>query len=103
VAAEIAGSGVTANVIHPGDVKTAMWADIKAKATELGNVGKDFLAWVKWVEETGGDDPGKASELILKIVSKDYDHVNGKFLWINKPLQSPIPSWDEPEDLKPWN
>ena len=29
LAAEIAGSGVTANVIHPGDVKTDMWADIR--------------------------------------------------------------------------
>ena len=28
LAAEVAGSGVTANVIHPGDVRTAMWADI---------------------------------------------------------------------------
>ena len=29
LAAEIAGTGVTANVIHPGDVKTDMWADIR--------------------------------------------------------------------------
>ena len=28
-AAELAGTGVTANVIHPGDVKTEMWADIR--------------------------------------------------------------------------
>ena len=26
LAAELEGTGVTANVIHPGDVKTAMWA-----------------------------------------------------------------------------
>ena len=29
LAAELAGTGVTANVIHPGEVKTAMWASIK--------------------------------------------------------------------------
>src|SRR5918997_747132 len=32
LAAELAGAGVTANVIHPGEVKTAMWAHIEAKA-----------------------------------------------------------------------
>ena len=31
LASEIAGSGVTANVIHPGDVRTDMWADIRDK------------------------------------------------------------------------
>ena len=31
LAAELEGQGVTANVIHPGDVKTAMWADIRDK------------------------------------------------------------------------
>ena len=29
LAAELAGTGVTANVLHPGDVKTEMWADIR--------------------------------------------------------------------------
>jgi NAD(P)-dependent dehydrogenase (short-subunit alcohol dehydrogenase family) len=33
LAAELQGTGVTANVIHPGDVKTAMWADIKVRNT----------------------------------------------------------------------
>jgi NAD(P)-dependent dehydrogenase (short-subunit alcohol dehydrogenase family) len=42
LAAEIAGSGVTANVIHPGDVRTEMWADIKAKADALGPDGADY-------------------------------------------------------------
>ena len=32
LAAEIAGTGVTANAIHPGDVKTEMWADIRDQA-----------------------------------------------------------------------
>jgi NAD(P)-dependent dehydrogenase (short-subunit alcohol dehydrogenase family) len=49
ISAEISGSGVTANVIHPGDVQSDMWADIKAKAEALGEVGKDYKAWVDWV------------------------------------------------------
>ena len=31
LAAELKGTNVTANVIHPGEVKTAMWADMKGK------------------------------------------------------------------------
>jgi NAD(P)-dependent dehydrogenase (short-subunit alcohol dehydrogenase family) len=33
LAAELVGTGVTANVIHPGEVKTEMWADIRDKAS----------------------------------------------------------------------
>lgn len=103
LASEISGSGVTANVIHPGDVKTEMWADIKAKAIALGDVGKDYTAWVNWVAETGGDDPKKAMELVLEIVSPSYDGINGRFLWIKDPLQAPIPSWEDPVDARPWS
>lgn len=103
LAAEIAGSGVTANVIHPGDVRSDMWGDIKAKAEALGEVGKDYKAWVDWVDQTGGDDPKKAMDLVLKLVSSESDSVNGRFCWIDQPLQAPIPSWEEPVDARPWS
>ena len=103
LAAEIAGSGVTANVIHPGDVRSDMWGDIKAKAEALGEVGKDYKAWVDWVDQTGGDDPKKAMDLVLKLVSAESDLVNGRFCWIDQPLQAPIPSWEEPVDARPWS
>jgi len=103
LAAEIAGSGVTANVIHPGDVRSDMWGDIKAKAEALGEVGKDYKAWVDWVDQTGGDDPKKAMDLVLKLVSGKSDLVNGRFCWIDQPLQAPIPSWEEPVDARPWS
>jgi NAD(P)-dependent dehydrogenase (short-subunit alcohol dehydrogenase family) len=99
LAAELDGTGVTANVIHPGDVKTDMWADIRDQALALGPEGEALRQWVDWVEETGGDPPAKAVDLVLRIVDSD---ANGRFLWIEDPLQPPIPSWEEPEASQPW-
>ena len=48
LAAEMAGTGVTANVIHPGDVQTEMWQDIKNKA---GGEGEQMASWVANVEQ----------------------------------------------------
>ena len=62
--------GVTANVIHPGDVKTDMWADIRDKVRCHGSVAADaYQPWVDWVDETGGDPPGKAVDLVLRLTS----------------------------------
>lgn len=91
LAAELDGTGVTANVIHPGDVKTGMWADISAKAGRLGPEAAAYKDWARWVDETGGDDPEKAAGLIMRIVGDAA--VNGQFLWIEKGLRNPIPSW----------
>jgi NAD(P)-dependent dehydrogenase (short-subunit alcohol dehydrogenase family) len=99
LAAELVGTGVTATVIHPGEVKTEMWADISAQADRLGEIGAGFRAWAAWVDETGGDDPDKAVELVERIVLTDPDDaaalrdVNGRFLWIDDGLQTPIASW----------
>ncbi len=102
VASEISGSGVTANVIHPGDVKTDMWADIKAKALSLGAAGAAYTGWVDWVEKTGGDDPKKAAQLILELIAPSSESINGRFVWIKEPLQAPIASWTDPVDQRPW-
>lgn len=91
LAAELADTGVTANVIHPGDVKTAMWADIRDKTGAAHGEETAYRNWVSWVEETGGDPPEKAAKLVIDIIESD---VNGRFLWIDDPLQTPIPSWD---------
>jgi NAD(P)-dependent dehydrogenase (short-subunit alcohol dehydrogenase family) len=98
LAAELADTGVTANVIHPGDLKTDMWADIKSQAEQLGDIAGGYTQWVNWVEETGGDPIEKAAQLVLEIVDSD---VNGEFLWIDDPLQPAIPSWGSggPEPL----
>ena len=93
VASEISGTGVTANVIHPGEVQSDMWVDIQKKTAALGEAGNNQQVWVDWVDKTGGDDPKKASDLVLKLVSKESDEINGRFCWIDEPLQAPIPSW----------
>jgi len=102
LAAELQGTGVTANVIHPGDVKTEMWADIRSKAERLGPAGGPFKQWADWVEATGGDDPEKAADLVLGLMDGASDGVNGRFLWIKDGLQAPIQSWAEPSDQQPW-
>jgi NAD(P)-dependent dehydrogenase (short-subunit alcohol dehydrogenase family) len=102
LAAEVAGSGVTANVIHPGDVKTAMWADIRDCVAGLGPIAENYVSWADWVEETGGDPPDKAVTLVLRLTSDAGGDTNGMFCWIDDPLQPPIPSWDPPSDERPW-
>ena len=93
LASELVGTGVTANVIHPGDVKTEMWGDIKEKVEEVGDVAINYKNWVEWVEKTGGDDPQKAFDLVLKLISAASDDVNGEFSWTDNPLQAPTKSW----------
>lgn len=97
LAAEIEGTGVTANVIHPGDVKTEMWSTIRDAARALGPQAERFREWAAWVEATGGDDPRKAVDLVESIVGEAASDVNGRFLWIKDGLRKPIPSWgDDP-------
>ena len=102
LAAEIAGSGVTANVIHPGDVKTEMWATIRDAAINLGPEADRYREWARWVAETGGDDPEKACDLILALLSEKSNSINGRFLWIKDGLQPPIPSWGTFEPNEVW-
>lgn len=102
LAAELKGTGVTANVIHPGDVKTEMWATIKAEAGRLGKVADAYIQWAGWVEKTGGDDPEKAADLVASLMSDAASGVNGQFLWIKDGLQAPIASWGERDERQPW-
>ena len=93
LAAELAGSGVTANVIHPGEVKTAMWAAIQAEAANTGREGTGLRDWAAAVGSSGGDDPQRAVELILSLVNGPLQATSGRFLWISGGHQAPIPSW----------
>lgn len=102
LAAELEGTGVTANVLHPGDVKTEMWAAIRAESEGLGPEAEGYRKWVRWVEETGGDNPQKAADLVLRLLGDEAGAVNGRFLWIEDGLQSPIPSWGSDTGVQPW-
>jgi len=102
LAAELEGTGVTANVLHPGDVKTEMWATIRTEAERMGPEAEAYRSWVRWVEQTGGDDPQKAADLVLQLLSDKAAATTGKFLWIEDPLQSPIPSWGDAAGAQPW-
>jgi NAD(P)-dependent dehydrogenase (short-subunit alcohol dehydrogenase family) len=93
LAAEIAGTGVTANVIHPGEVKTEMWADIRDQAEKFGPEAEAYSRWARWVGETGGDPPEKTVDLVLKLLGDESAAINGQFLWIEGGLQTPIASW----------
>lgn len=91
LAVEIQGTGVTANVIHPGEVQTQMWAEIR-EAAQQHPAAEGYLRWAQWVEATGGDSPHKTVNLILNLI-RTGNEVNGKFLWIEGGLQPPLPSW----------
>lgn len=102
LAAEIEGSGVTANVIHPGDVKTDMWQDIHDRVAVMGPEAEAYRQWAAWVEETGGDPPHKAVDLVLRLTSEEGASVQGQFCWVDDPLQAPIASWGEAGETQPW-
>ncbi len=93
LAAELEGTGVCASVIHPGSVKTEMWAEIRAKAARLGEEGKLFREWVELVERTGGDPLSKGAELVLELVDPAAPGRNGEFCWPPDALQQPVASW----------
>ena len=92
LAAELVGTGVTANVIHPGEVKTAMWAAISQEAATAEGA-EAFRQWAADVGEQGGDDPQKAVDLVLSLIDGPLADVNGQFLWIDGGVQKPIASW----------
>lgn len=91
LATELEGTGVTANVIHPGEVKTAMWRQIATTAVGGGHEVESLREWARDVEETGGDPPEKAARLVRDCI--DDGSINGRFLWIAGGLLGTVPTW----------
>lgn len=93
LAAEVDGTGVTANVLHPGSLKTAMWADIREEARSAGPGADGLRTWVETVDRTGGDSIQEAVRLILSLVDPTSD-TNGAFCWPEgMHVSDPLPSW----------
>jgi NAD(P)-dependent dehydrogenase (short-subunit alcohol dehydrogenase family) len=93
LASEVDGTGVTANAIHPGSIRTTMTNDIRAEVAALGDEAAPFREWLAHMDRTGGDFPSGAVELVLELVGKGSEAVNGEFLWARDTLEEPLPGW----------
>jgi NAD(P)-dependent dehydrogenase (short-subunit alcohol dehydrogenase family) len=93
LAVELEGTGVTANVMHPGSLKTEMWADIKSQILGAGEGAEGLRDWVDMVESTGGDSTAHAIDLVLSLVSQRGGETNGLFCWPDGIVEEPLPSW----------
>ena len=49
-----------------------------------------------------GDDPEKASDLIVAFLGKKSASINGRFLWSTDGLQPTISSWGSHEPHEVW-
>lgn len=102
LAASVAGTGVTANLLHPGEIKSGMSDEIRRRALAAGPAGEHYLRWSEWLDQTGGDLPRKSADVVLDLL-RDGVATNGEFLWIADPLRSPFTPWIDPEtDPPPW-
>jgi NAD(P)-dependent dehydrogenase (short-subunit alcohol dehydrogenase family) len=93
LAAELTGTGVSAALIHPGSIKTDMWASVSDQAAALGEAGAPFRAWAQLVEQTGGDPYSSAVRLVLDLIDPGGDGRNGEFCWLEAGLETPLASW----------
>jgi NAD(P)-dependent dehydrogenase (short-subunit alcohol dehydrogenase family) len=101
LASELAGTGVTAALIHPGEVRTAMWAEIRAASRAAG--ARDLVAWAEAVARTGGDPPERAAELVLRIVHDADGVLNGAFLGLPEVLDRAGPEPFPDTIATPWS
>jgi NAD(P)-dependent dehydrogenase (short-subunit alcohol dehydrogenase family) len=92
LAAELEGTGVTANAIHPGSLKTAMWLDIRNKARDKPNADR-LTDWTDRVDETGGDPLDKGVEVVLRLIDDEGDAINGRFCWPQNAMEKPVETW----------
>ena len=77
LAEEVEGFGVSANSIHPGEVRTAKWEDIQQKTAREPSA-HGLRGWAERVERTGGDPPELAASMVLWLI--DHPEVSGRFL-----------------------
>lgn len=94
--AELDGTGISANMFHPAEVNTDMFESIRNHIGGLEqSSSRDYLSPVELVEPLDGDPPQKAVDLVSRVITGGEYLPNGQFLWIDDPLQEPIPSWPQ--------
>jgi hypothetical protein len=79
--------------MHPGSLKTEMWADMKRQIIDAGDGAQGLRDWVDMVEATGGDSTKHAIELVLALVSDECAETSGQFCWPTGIAEAPLPSW----------
>lgn len=87
LAANFAGTGLSACAIHPGDVFTNMGEEIRSKALEAGPSAAHLADWAERTAEHGGDDPREAGDLVKAIVEHDAGWSNGRFLLVPSSIE----------------
>lgn len=96
-AAQVEGTEVSVCAIHPGDVDTAMAADIRAGAAAAGAAARHLSDWAATIAGGGGDDPGEAGELVAAIVERPASWSNGRFLIVpSARARHPREGWSMP-------
>lgn len=94
VAVETAGTDIAACVVHPGDLRSNMWSDIRDKARGGGDAAEHLREWTHLIESTGGDDPAAVADLVEDVVNRAPEYSNGRFLMIpNGIIDHARPTW----------
>ena len=76
LAAEIGGSGVTANALYPGIVDTEMQSDIRSVDTSESSL--DFSSWHEAYDRGSLTSPEQVAEMVYWLVGPWSRHYNGE-------------------------
>ncbi|HMB90685.1 MAG TPA: SDR family NAD(P)-dependent oxidoreductase, partial [Rhodothermales bacterium] len=93
LARRLEGTGVTANVMHPGVVATNIWNRNKTPLDYLLRLFKIFYM-----------SPRKSGKAVVRLaVSPDLDGVTGTYFNVDKPARSTSVSYDEDVAQRLWD
>ena len=70
-----------------------MTEHIRAEVERLGPEGAPFREWLEGMNSSGGDSPGNAVRLVLRLVDPHSDTPNGAFCWTPGTIEEPLSSW----------
>lgn len=88
LAVSLAGTGVTAHALHPGEVVSAMHSHIASAAAGDDRLS-GFASWARRTRETP-DDPRAAALLAVDLVDgRTAERLNGMFLWPSETDHAP--------------